>query len=283
MHARVLNVTGPKRGSDERTYTISLAQLEVVPSHPEENLEKGEGFIAEAARRGSDLVCFPEMWTTGFPWEKMGELARRHACILDSLCSLARDYHIWINGSLPVLTGRGRVANTSLLIDPEGQTAGTYRKAHLFSLFHEEQFIEAGNALCLVDAPWGRTGLSICYDIRFPELYRTYALKGAGIVLLPAAFPCPRLSHWKVLCRARAVENQIFLVATNRVGSEELGSEGEVTYFGSSVIIDPWGDPVVEGGDTEELLTATIDLARMDEVRSSMRVFADRRPDLYEL
>ncbi|NTV00197.1 MAG: carbon-nitrogen family hydrolase [Methanoregulaceae archaeon] len=255
--------------------------MEVVPSHPEENLKKGEDFVAEAARRGSELICFPEMWTTGFPWKEMGELARRHAGILDSLCSLARDYHIWINGSLPVLTEQGRVANTSLLINPDGHTVGIYRKAHLFSLFHEEQFIEAGNALCLVDAPWGRTGLSICYDIRFPELYRTYALKGAGIVLLPAAFPEPRLSHWKVLCRARAIENQIFLVATNRVGHEEMVSEGEVTYFGSSVIIDPRGDPVVEGSDNEELLTATINMARVEEVRLSMRVFADRRPDLY--
>jgi predicted amidohydrolase len=257
--------------------------MEVVPSHPEENLQKGEEFIAEAARRGSDLVCFPEMWTTGFPWEEIGHLARRHAGILTSLRALARDHRIWINGSMPVLTGHGRVANTSILIDPEGKTAGTYRKAHLFSLFHEEQFIEAGDSLCLVDAPWGRTGLSICYDIRFPELYRTYALKGAEMVLSPLAFPYPRLGHWKILSRARAIENQLYLVATNRVGTEDMGSEEEVTYFGSSVIIDPWGETVVEGGEEEELLTATVDMARVGKVRSSMRIFGDRRPDLYEL
>jgi predicted amidohydrolase len=176
------------------------------------------------------------------------------------------------------------VANTSIFIDSEGQTAGIYQKTHLFSLFHEEQFIEAGNSLCLVNTPWGRTGLSICYDIRFPELYRTYALKGAVVVLSPMAFPYPRLLHWKILSRARAIENQLFLVATNRVGTEDLGSEGKVTYFGSSVIIDPWGETVVEGSEErEELLTVTIDLARVEEVRSSMSVFADRRPDLYEL
>jgi len=266
-----------------RSCTISLAQMEIIPSHPEENLQKGEGFIAEAARRGSDLVCFPEMWTTGFPWEEIEGLARRHAGIVNSLSLFARDYRIWINGSLPVLTEHGRAANTSILIDPEGQTAGIYRKAHLFSLFHEERFIEAGNSLCLVDAPWGRTGLSICYDIRFPELYRTYALKGAEMVLSPMAFPYPRLGHWKILSRARAIENQLYLVATNRVGHEDMGSEGEVTYFGSSVIIDPWGETVVEGSDEEELLTATIDLTRVGEVRAAMRVLGDRRPDLYEL
>ena len=139
MHARVLSVTRPKNGSDDKTCTISLAQIEVLPSHPEENLEKGEVFIAEAARRGSDLVCFPEMWTTGFPWAGIRELARHHRGIPDYLCLLARDYHIWINGSVPVLTENGGVANTSLLIDPEGQTVGSYRKAHLFSLFHEER------------------------------------------------------------------------------------------------------------------------------------------------
>ncbi len=283
MHASVLNVKGPIAGSDKKTCTVSLAQMEVVPSHPEENLEKGAGFIAEAARRRSDLVCFPEMWTTGFPWKEIRELASRHVGIPGSLCSLARDYHIWINGSLPLLTECGRVANTSLLIDPEGRIAGSYRKAHLFSFFHEEQFIEAGNSLCLIDAPWGTTGLSICYDIRFPELYRTYALKGAELMLLPAAFPEPRHPHWNILSRARAIENQLFLVATNRVGTEDMGNEGEVTYFGSSVIIDPWGDTVVEGDDREELLTATIDLTRVEEVRLSMRVLADRRPDLYEL
>lgn len=277
-------MTGSAGPGKARTCIISLAQMEVIRSNPEENLQKGKQFIAEASRRGSDIICFPEMWTTGFPWEDMGEMARRQTGILASLCTLARDHRIWINGSLPVLTVHGRVANTSILIDQEGQIAGTYRKAHLFSLFHEEQFIEPGDSLCMVSAPWGKTGLAICYDIRFPELYRTYALKGAEMVLSPAAFPYPRLGHWKILSRARAIENQIYLVAANRVGIEDMGSGGEVTYFGSSAIIDPWGETVVEGSEgEEELLTATVDMARVGEVRSSMGVFADRRPDLYEL
>jgi predicted amidohydrolase len=277
-------MTSSEGSEKRRTCTISIAQIEVVRSHPEENLRKGEQFIVKAARKGSDIICFPEMWTTGFPWEEMGELARRHTAILASLCTLARDHYIWINGSLPLLTGHERVANTSVLIDPKGKIRGTYRKTHLFSLFHEEQFIEAGDSLCLVDAPRGKTGLAICYDIRFPELFRTYALKGAEMMLLPAAFPYPRLGHWKILSRARAIENQIYLVAANRVGTEDMGSEEKVTYFGSSAIIDPWGETVVEGAEgKEELLTATIDMDRVREVRSSMRVFADRRPDLYEL
>jgi len=142
----------------------------------------------------------------------------------------------------------------------------------------------AGDSLCVVDTPWGLTGLSICYDIRFPELFRTYALKGARVVFSPMAFPYPRLDHWKSLVRARAIENQMFMVGINQVGEENLGHLGMVTYFGDSVIIDPWGKTVVEASETDEmLLTATIDLDLSDRIRSEMRVLHDRRPDLYEL
>ncbi len=264
--------------------TISLAQIAVWPSRSDLNLEKGRELIAEAARRESDLICFPEMWTSGFPWDDLERIARNHAEIIGSLSDLARHHRIWINGSMPVLTEHGRVANTSILFDTDGKAAGIYQKTHLFTFFHEERYIEAGNSFCLVDTPWGRTGLSICYDIRFPELFRTYALKGADLILSPMAFPYPRLEHWKILARARAIENQLYFIGTNRVGSEDLGQEGTVTYFGNSVIIGPWGETIIEGSERDEqLLTTTIDLTRVKEVRSSMKVLEDRRPDLYEL
>jgi omega-amidase len=264
--------------------TISLAQIAVIPSRSDLNLEKGKELIAEAARRGSDLICFPEMWTSGFPWGELEIIARNHTTIIDSLSDLAKRHRIWINGSMPVITEHDKVANTSLLFNPEGSVTGMYQKTHLFTFFHEERYLEAGNSLCLVDTPWGRAGLSICYDIRFPELFRTYALKGAELILSPMAFPYPRLEHWKILARARAIENQLYFIGTNRVGSEDLGKEGAVTYFGNSVIIGPWGETIIEGreGD-EQLLTATIDLSRVREVRSFMRVLEDRRPDLYEI
>ena len=142
----------------------------------------------------------------------------------------------------------------------------------------------AGRCLTVAEPPWGLTGLSVCYDIRFPELFRTYALKGARLVLSPMAFPYPRLDHWKILVRARAIENQLFMIGVNQVGSEDFGSDDKVTYFGNSVVIDPWGRTVVEASETDEmLLTATLDLGQADEVRSRMRVLRDRRPDLYEL
>lgn len=264
--------------------TVSVVQMDVATSKPEENLEKGESYIAEAARRGSDLVCFPEMWTTGFNWANNRRMAREHKKVIDRVAGMAKQYGIWINGSMLTPAGEGDVSNTSILFDPEGGRAGTYSKAHLFSMLHEDEHVEAGNSLCVVDTPWGRTGLTVCYDIRFPELFRTYALMDAKIILSPMAFPYPRVQHWKVLVRARAIENQLFMVGPNQVGSEDFGPDGTVTYFGDSVVIDPWGQTVIEASETGEmLLTTRMDVGMVDEVRGKMNVLGDRRPDLYEL
>jgi omega-amidase len=264
--------------------TVSIAQMAVVNSKPEENLKKGEAWIGEAARRKSDVICFPEMWTTGFNWSNNRRIAQAHEKVIESVADMAKRHGIWISGSMLSLNENGKLSNASILFDPKGRKAGIYRKAHLFSLVGEDAHMEAGKSLCMVDAPWGLTGLSICYDIRFPELFRTYALKGVKIVFSPMAFPRPKLHHWKALIRARAIENQMFMVAVNQVGEEDLSSGDTLTYFGDSSIIDPWGEVVLEAGQTdEELLTATIDIDRVTEVRNKMKVLQDRRPDLYEL
>ena len=263
---------------------VSVAQMDVATSDPAENLRKGEIRIAEAAERESDLICFPEMWTTGFNWKKNELIATKQDEIIGRIAEMAKRYNIWINGSMLALNDQGRVANTSILFDSGGKIAGIYRKTHLFSLINEDKHMAAGDSLCTVDTPWGLVGLSICYDLRFPELFRTYALQGVKMVLSPMAFPYPRLAHWKVLIRARAIENQMFMVGTNQVGSENFEKEGTLTYFGDSVIIDPWGETVLEASETEEeLLTASIDMQKVDEIRNKMQVLKDRRPDLYQL
>ena len=263
---------------------VSVAQMDVATSDPAENLRKGEIRIAEAAERESDLICFPEMWTTGFNWAKNELIATKQDEIIGRIAEMAKHYNIWINGSMLALNDQGRVANTSILFDSGGKIAGIYRKTHLFSLLNEDKHMVAGDSLCTVDTPWGLVGLSICYDLRFPELFRTYALQGVKMVLSPMAFPHPRLAHWKVLVRARAIENQMFMVGTNQVGSENFEKEGTLTYFGDSVIIDPWGETVLEASETEEeLLTASIDMQKVDEIRNKMQVLKDRRPDLYQL
>ncbi|MFA6079787.1 MAG: carbon-nitrogen family hydrolase [Candidatus Omnitrophota bacterium] len=262
--------------------TISIAQIRVKQADPEENLRKAERLIAEASRRNSDIICFPEMWTTGFNWEYNEKMARDHEKIIDRIALLAMRYKIWINGSTLAINEESKPSNTSILFDPKGNRVGIYRKIHLFSVIGEEKHVAPGKSLCMIDAPWGLSALTICYDIRFPELFRAYAMKGAKIVFSSMAFPYPKLEHWKVLVRARAIENQMYVIGTNQVGSEDLGPGGRMTYCGDSVIIDPWGKTVIEASeDEEELLTADIDMDRVDDVRSSMKVLKDRRPELY--
>ncbi len=262
---------------------VALAQISVVRSDPEANLAGAEPLVAQAAGRGSSLICFPEMWTTGFDWKANRRLAPGQEKTIARVGQMARRHRLWLNGSLLALDEAGRIANTSVLFNPAGEQVALYRKAHLFSLLHEDKHMAPGNSLGLAQTPWGKAGLSVCYDIRFPELFRTYALLGAEFVLSSMAFPHPRLEHWRILVRARAIENQMFMIGTNQVGTEDFGPEGRVTYFGHSCVIDPWGETVAEAGEGEELLTAEIDLDRVREVRRRMKVFRDRRPDLYRL
>lgn len=262
--------------------TVSLAQMAVVAGQPEKNLAMGESFIAEAARRKSDIICFPEMWTTGFDWSANARIAATHEKAIDRIAAMARCHHIWITGSTLTLNENKKLSNAAIIFDPKGARIGTYRKIHLFSGVGEDSHIEPGRSPGVFNTPWGLTGIAICYDIRFPELFRSYALKGVKIVFIPSAFPEPKLEHWKVLLRARAIEDQMFVIGVNRTGEEERGPEGIIKYFGTSMIVGPWGDIIVEGSRAAaELITADIDLDKADEIRNNMKVFDDRQPDLY--
>ena len=264
--------------------TLSLAQIPVVNSKPEENLKKAEKLIAEAKKKGSELICFPEMWTTGLNWKGVAGALDASEAAAEEVAGLAVKYKIWINGSMLMRDELGQPVNTSILFDDAGKKRGVYRKIHLFGLMDGDKNLAAGDKLCIANTPWGGVGLSICYDIRFPELFRSYALKGAKIILCPAAFPRERIEHWKILLRARAIEDQAFMVGTNLVGREEFGKDGTVDYGGSSAVIGPWGDVIVEAGEAKEtLLTATIDVNKVDEARAKMDVLKDRKPKLYGL
>ena len=263
---------------------ISLVQMRVQQADVNANLAKGEVFIAEAAKRGSSIVAFPEMWTTGFDFIKNKALAPKQDHTLQKVMQLAKHYKIWITGSMLTADEQGRACNSAVLINPEGHEIARYNKSHLFSPMHEDQYVTPGNFLKTVETPWGITGFSICYDIRFPEIFRTLAIKGASIIFCPIAAPYPRLEMWRHLVRARAIENIIYMVGINQVGQEQLEVEGKITYYGHSCIIDPIGNTVIETGDSHEvLLTAEIDMALVHEAREKMPVWKDRRPELYEL
>jgi omega-amidase len=263
---------------DLMKWKIAVIQMDLAFGNPEANFAKAKERIAEAAGQGADVIVLPELWTTGYDLNRLDEIADPEGRETSSLISeLARKHSVHIvAGSVAARTGEG-VANTLLVFDKHGNLAGRYGKAHLFRLMDEEKHLVAGNTAGLFRLDGVSCAGVICYDIRFPELARKLALGGAKILFVPAEWPHPRLHHWRTLLQARAIENQMFVVSCNTVGDS-----GGTSFFGHSMIIDPWGEVIAEAGDEETILAAEVDLSLADEVRGRIPVFADRRPETYE-
>jgi len=253
--------------------TLTLAQMQVRNGVPRTNWTNMQAMTTEAARRGSDAVIFPELWDAGMRFEVAKDVASSlSGGLFAQVAALARQQDIHIFGTQYEKRGTG-FHNTLAAISPRSGVMAAYRKIHLFPLDDEDKWLMPGEAPLALDMPWGRTAFAICYDLRFPELFRRYASEGAALVIVPAAWPHPRLEHFRTLLRARAIENQCFVAAVNRVGMEEDGTH----YFGHSCVIDPWGEIVVEAGGTEGLFTATIDLDFVREVRQALPALDSRR------
>ncbi len=252
--------------------TVSLVQMSIAVGNVSQNRERARTLVVEAARRGSDLVVLPELWASGYDLEH----AALHASSITQgmfrvVSEWAREHQIWLSGSL-LERGGSAIYNTAYLVSPKGDMVASYRKMHLFRLMDEHRYLHAGEKPVLVNSPWGKIGLSICYDVRFPELFRAYALKGASMVILPAEWPHPRLHHWRTLVQARAIENALFMLACNRVGTS-----GDTHFAGHSMVVSPWGEVLIEGGEQEVILTTTIDLDEVTHARSRIPVLEDRR------
>ncbi len=257
--------------------SISLAQMHIELAQPEANLEQAITFIRQAAQN-SDLVLLPELWSSGYDLQNASRYIETNRSILGILADLARTEKIVIGGSLLEAVD-GHYFNTFYLIDSSGQVIGTYRKIHLFRLMHEDRWLHPGDRSEMVDFAWGKTGMAICYDLRFPELFRHYALSGTRLVFLPSEWPAKRIHHWRILLQARAIENQMYIAAVNCAGNT-----GQETFGGFSAIVSPWGEVLVEGdGQSEALLAADVDFDEVERVRQIIPVFQDRRPDLYRL
>lgn len=256
-----------------RELTVSLLQFDVQQGKPRENWKHVQQLVAEAARRGAQLVVLPELWEAGAAYERCQEFASAlNGGLFAQIVALARQHNVYIAGSLFEKRAQ-RFYNTIAVTEPRGGIMGVYRKMHLFPLMNEDKYLAPGEAPLALDMPWGRTGFAICYDLRFPELFRRYADNRAELVLVPSEWPHPRLEHYRTLLRARAIENQVFMVAVNRVGKDGDGAH----FFGHSSVIDPWGEVVVEAGETACHLTVTIDLDMVQRVRDQLPVLDDRR------
>ncbi|GAC1542051.1 MAG: carbon-nitrogen family hydrolase [Herpetosiphon sp.] len=259
---------------------LALAQIDIALGDAEANLKTVQHSAAHAAEQGAQLLMLPELWGSGYDLEHANFLAEELNTGLFGACAaLSRHHHLAICGSLLEWdAAEERAYNTAYCYDADGALRGTYRKIHHFGLMHEDRYLGAGDRPVCLGLPWGPGALTICYDLRFPELFRRLALDGAAIILMPAEWPDQRIGHWSTLLQARAIENQCFVVACNRVGSDPANRFG-----GRSAVIDPWGVVMVEGSDAPALLFATIDLDLVADVRRRIPVFADRRPDVYRL
>lgn len=255
--------------------------MEIAVGDTEANFARLHRMMTEAASADPkpDVLVFPEMWNTGYALDRIGELAdsngERTKEVIGSFC---REHSIHaVAGSIAEKREDG-VYNTTYVFDREGRVTAQYSKVHLFRLMDEEKHLLAGDRLVRADIDGIPAGLQICYDIRFPELSRTYALGGAKLLFVPAEWPHPRLAHWRTLLLARAIENQTVVIACNRVGTS-----GTTSFFGHSMIIGPWGDILLEGGEEEAILTADVPVAEVEAVRRKIPVFEDRKPGLYRL
>ena len=253
--------------------TVSLVQMDVRKGSPRTNWTRTQEMTMEAAGRGAQLAVFPELWDAGTAYDKGREIASSlSGGLFAQVAALARQNGIHILGSQYEKRGVG-IHNTIPVISPVNGVMGAYRKIHLFPLMNEEKWLVPGEAPLSIDLPWGRTGLAICYDLRFPELFRRYAADDVRVIVIPSAWPHPRLYHYRTLLRARAIENQCYVIAVNRAGIDDDGTR----YFGHSCVIDPWGEIVVEAGESECHLTVTIDMDLINRVRRELPVLEGRR------
>jgi omega-amidase len=258
---------------------IAVCQMNVIQGDKAENRKKAESFIDEASRSGAKVIILPEMWTSGYDFDNLIE----HTENLDGptskfLSRKAQENQIFIvGGSFPVQFQDG-VKNTSITYDPNGNVINIYSKLHLIGLMAEDKYLAPGIEYRTFEIEKSLAATIICYDLRFPELMRSYALEGAGVLFVPAEWPIQREQHWLTLLRARAIENQFYVVGANMVGRNESN-----VFNGHSVIYDPWGDIVAEAGSAPAILYAEIDLSVVKTVRERMPVFKDRNPKIYRL
>lgn len=257
---------------------VSLLQMDLALGQVTENAGKAWEMLHRALEQGTEVAVLPELWTTGYDLERIHELAEEEASspTLARFAALAREKGLaLVLGSLPE-KDCGRIYNTSWVLGPEGRVVGKYRKVHLFAPMGEPGYLSPGKELSTFELGGARCGLMICYDLRFPELCRALALRGATVIFVPSEFPKPRLHHWRTLLQARAIENQLFVVAVNRIGEDNANG-----FFGHSMVVDPWGEVLFEAGEEEGVWTVELDLARVEEVRRRIPCLRDRVPAVY--
>jgi len=257
---------------------VACIQMDIVFGDVEKNIENAKNKISEAMKERPDVIVLPELWTTGYDLTRLSEIADRDGLeTKEKLIEWSKQYGVHIvGGSIAKQTEQG-VTNTMYVVTNKGELVNEYSKVHLFQLMDEHKYLIAGNSTGEFKLDDVECAGTICYDIRFPEWMRVHTAKGAKVLFVVAEWPLVRLAHWRLLLQARAVENQCYVVACNRAG-EDPNNE----FAGHSLIVDPWGEVVVEANEEESILFGELTFEKIEEVRKGIPVFADRRPELYK-
>jgi predicted amidohydrolase len=266
---------------------VAAVQLNST-ADPAANLAVADRLTRAAAAEGARLIVLPEKWTAVGSDEQLRAAAQTlDGPAIEWARATARELGVdLVAGSiLERVEGQKKLANTSVHVDPQGEVRAAYRKVHMFDVeiegrsYRESELEEPGEEIVLSQTVDGvELGLSICYDLRFPELYRILAVRGARVIAVPAAFTLSTTrDHWETLLRARAIENQAFVIAANQFGPHPGGHHSG----GHSMIVDPWGVVLAEAPDQEGQITAELDLERQAEIRARLPALANRRPAAY--
>ncbi len=265
-----------------RSYLAAAVQM-TASSSKEENLAKAETFVRLAAERGASVIVLPEVFAWRGPRaEEPPQVESIPGPTSERLGALAHRYDIHLlAGSFLEKSNEARAFNTSLLFSPAGDILAHYRKIHLFDVdipgqvrVKESDTKKPGDDVVTSETALGVFGLSVCYDLRFPELYRQLAAKGAEVLFVPSAFTFPTgAAHWETLLRARAIENQAYVIAPNQIGKNAHG----FADYGNSMIIDPWGKVLARAADKECFITAEIDRDYLEKVRRELPCLVHRR------
>jgi omega-amidase len=251
--------------------------MDIAFGDPNKNYQNAEKLIEEAMTEKPDIIVLPELWTTGYDLTRLEQIADKDAgTTIRFLRNAAIKYQVHFVGGSVANQGETGVKNTLLIINKKGELVHSYSKLHLFKLMDEHLFLEAGDKEGLFELEGLTFSGVICYDIRFPEWIRTHTAKGAEALFVVAEWPAARLTHWRALLIARAIENQCFVIACNRSGSDPNNE-----FAGHSMIINPWGEVIAEAGANEEIVSAEIELELVKDIRKQIPIFKDRRPDLY--
>lgn len=256
---------------------ISLLQLNIILGDFEKNKQSVERLAAQAMKQHPDVLALPEMWNVGFFPKPIVNYADVDGQATRAfLRALAKKYAVNIVGGSVANQINGNLYNTSYIFDREGNEIACYNKIHLFSPAKEDRTFTAGNKLCTFTLDGKKCAVIICYDLRFCELVRHLALEGMDLLFVPSAWPVERLMHWQILNPARAIENQCFVAAINGVGTFKNFRLG-----GNSMLIDPWGNMLHQSSMEEAVITAELNFDVLQDIRTNMNVFHDRKPEVY--